>query len=106
MFISVWTILIALYLIFVPRLQNGKFAPQGAIISLEILTILFWIFASIALFLFAIEIEPVCLVADAVSPFVKRMVVSCLVSKSITIFAALSWFVHHSLSRSRLVTGY
>ena len=92
MFVSIWTILVALYIIFVPRWRNAKFAPRGAIIGLEIPTIIFWFCAFIGLALFAAEVEPICLAVDDV-PVVKKLIESCMIVKTAAAFAALSWFV-------------
>ena len=93
MAVSIWTIIITLSLIFVVRWRNAKLAPpSGITISLEIVTIVSWLVAFVALALFAIEIEPLCFLADDV-PILKKIIENCLIVKTATAFAAISWFV-------------
>ena len=92
MSVSIWTFLVAVYIVVFSRFRNGKAAPRGAIIGLEIPTIVFWFGALIALALFAVEIEPICLLADEV-PVVRKIVATCIVMKTATAAAALSWLV-------------
>ena len=92
MFVSVWAILVALYILCVPRIRNGKFAPHAAIIGLEIPTIIFWFIAFVALALFTIEIEPICILGDEF-PVVKAIIKTCVIMKTASALAALSWFV-------------
>ena len=92
MFVSVWTILVTFYIIFVSRIRKGKFAPHAAIVCLEILTILFWFLAFVALALFTVEIEPICLLGDGF-PVVKAIIKTCIIMKTAAALAALSWSV-------------
>ncbi|MCJ1375588.1 hypothetical protein MMC20_006825 [Loxospora ochrophaea] len=90
MAVSIWTIIITLSLIFVVRWRNAKLAPpSGITISLEIVTIVSWLVAFVALALFAIEIEPLCFLADDV-PILKKIIENCLIVKTATAFAAIS----------------
>lgn len=88
--VSIWTLLTTFYLIVFPRVRNGKFAPRALIISLEILTIIFWFWAFIAVALFAVEVEPLCLAVDDI-PIIKKAIESCMIMKVVAAFAASSW---------------
>ena len=90
--VGVWTILVASHLIFVPHLRNSKYAPRAAIIFFELVTMFAWFCATIALALFAADIEPICYFADDI-PVLKKIIENCLIVKIGTVFAALSWFV-------------
>ena len=92
MFVSIWTILVALYIIFAPRWRNAKFAPNGAIIGLEITTTGFWLCAFIGLAFFATEVELICVVADE-NVVLRKIIENCVILKTATAFAALSWYV-------------
>ena len=89
--VSVWTTLATLYIIFIPRWRNAKLAPRAAILTLEIFTTIFWFCALIGLWLFTVEIEPLCMVADATR--VKKFIGACVIMKTATAAAALSWSV-------------
>ena len=81
----------ALCIIVIPRWRKGRYAPYAAIIALEITTTIFWLCAFIGLALFAVEVEPLCLLADE-SLIVKRMIESCVIIKTATAVAGVSWY--------------
>ena len=104
MFVSIWTNLVVLYVTFVPRFCNAKYTPHTAVIGVEIPTIILWVCAFIALALFAVEIEPICLAAEDI-PVVRKIIESCLIMKTVTAFAAISWSVESFLGHGLLHDG-
>jgi hypothetical protein len=89
---SIWSLVVTIYLIFAPRWQNAKLAPHKFMVILEILTVIFWFWALVALALFAVEVEPICLAVDEV-PIIKKLIENCIIVKTATAVAALSWSV-------------
>jgi hypothetical protein len=92
LFVSVWSALVLLYLIISGRVSQGKYAPRAAIITLEILTTIFWLCGAIALALFAAEVEEICTLLDTF-PILKTLAENCVIVMVSTGCAGLSWFV-------------
>ncbi|KAI9785907.1 MAG: hypothetical protein M1839_008173 [Geoglossum umbratile] len=61
-------------------------------VTLEIFTIILWFCALVALALFAAEVEPICLAIDEV-PIIKKIIENCVMTKTDTAIAALSWLL-------------
>jgi hypothetical protein len=87
--VSIWTFLAIAY-----KPAATKWFPKGSsnsyLIPIEILTSILWLLSFGAIVSLAVEIEPLCLIADEV-PFLLKYLGVCPISKVASVASAFDW---------------